>query len=498
MTGFLPSTLLAALLVTLLAVPADAAPIGPAVVHGSGRTRLEASSDWKDASAGDVLGNGVTVEASATEPLEMLLPDGVTVILEPGGQGRWAAPSKLSSESNRIVSGSHFVLLEGEVDVRMPSGPKGSHAFLVSTKAGTLTDWRGTAHIMAHEDTTAAAVYEGALVVGPNGRGSPMTDGAGILMQKGADPDRSRSIPGTPKWEPSVPGMRSLVAAPAGTRAQFALAWAPVPGAVSYRVVVAADAAISRVLERANTAETTFVVPESATAATPAAAAPSALAAPLWACVRAVGAEGIVGEWSAPIALRTVRYELPPGGRVAGDGAVVLPPQTFLAVSGADGVEVAYENVRSLASRVPGVPLYWMRVTGPLRLPDETPSRVVHLRDPASGAETQLVLARRELRADVDLSPRTPRPGDAIEARVVVWDPSGRIDPMSENLTLETLFDLEPVPVLWQRSGNVWRARISPRRTTTPWVLRVVVKDSLGLEVGRGFLEIAGGATHPD
>ena len=164
--------------------------------------------------------------------------------------------------------------------------------------------------------------------------------------------------------------------------------------------------------------------------------------------------------------------------------------------------------VRSAADRVPGVPLYWSRITGPIRLPDEAPVRVVHLRDASLGpnataSATQLVLARRELRADINLTPKNPRPGDTIEARVMVWDPSGRVDPTAERITLEAMLDLDPVAVAWQRAGgggggratggNGWTARIQTRRTDRPSVVRVVARDSAGAEIGRGFLEVAGG-----
>jgi hypothetical protein len=460
---------------------------GAVVVRGGGRTRSDEAKEWKDLAAGDVLANGAMVEASSAEPLEMLLPDGVAVTLEAGGSGRWSKPGKLPSEVNKFVRGYWFVLLEGELDVRMPAAPKGSHAFLVSTRAGTLTDWRGTLHIYSHEETTAAAIFEGALVTGANGKGFPVYDGAGIVMRKGADPDKSGSIPDPPKWGASPAGMESFVAVPAAARAQLGFAWAPVPGVASYRVAIATDPAMTHVVQRATTAQTSFGIvqtPESEGAGD----------APLWAEVRAVGTEGIVGGWSSPRPLRVLRYQLPAGAVVARDGAIVLPPGSSLATTQSEGVEAAYENVQSPASRLHGVPLYWTKLAGPIHLSDESPTRIVHLRDPAIGRETEseLVLARRQLHADVELSPRNAHPGDPIDARVVVSDPSGRVDPMSEPVTLQALFDLDPTPVAWQRAGNVWTGHLGARRTAWPSVLRVVVKDGLGAEIGRGFLEIAG------
>jgi hypothetical protein len=463
------------------------APPGASVAHGSGRARAEGATDWQDAATGAVLESGTTIEASTGEPIEMRLPDGVAVVLQPGASGKWATPSRLSSETNRFVQGYHFVLNDGELDVRTPPGPKGSHALLVSTRAGTVSCWRGNVHVFAHEDDAAAALFDGGLTVGSNNKWFPVYGTAGIVMRKGADPDKSRPLPSAPGWDTASRGSKTLAVVPSGTPATLALAWTPVPGAASYRVDVEGDAEGTQPLQQASTAETSFsLVRTPPTAATAASGA--------WARVRAVSVDGVVGEWSTPRALRVVGYALPVGAFVARDGAVVLPPKTVLVPSGTDGIEVAYEDVASFAGRVRGVPLYWAKPTSALMLhaSDETPMRIVHLRDAASGDETQLVLARRELRANVDLSPKSARPGDPLDARVVVWDPSGRVDLAVEHLTVEALFDLDPVAVPWQRSGNVWTARFGTRHTAVPTVVRVVVRDSLGIEIGRGVLELAG------
>jgi hypothetical protein len=377
------------------------------------------------------------------------------------------------------------VLIEGELDVRMPVAPKGAHAFLVSTKAGTLTDWRGKLHISSHEETTAAAIYEGALVVGSNGQGFPVYDGAGIVMRKGVDPDKSRVIPNAPNWDRSGRGLPSFAAVPAGAPATIGVSWEPVPGAQKYRVVVATDPGMDDVVQRAATPDTTFGLVESGTAMS------------YWAQVRAISPDGIVGDWSPAHPLRVVRYALPEGAFVARDGVLVLPSGASVRVPEPDGIEVAYEGVRSLSSRIRGVPLYWSRLTGPLRPSEDAPIRIVHLREGSLEGEAQLALARRELRADIDLSPKNARPGEPIDVKVTISDPSGRIDAAGEPVTLEALFDLEPLRVAWQRpagAGGPWTAQIRTLPVTRPSVIRVVAKDGTGGEIGRGFLEIAGAA----
>lgn len=447
---------------------------GAAIVRGAGRAKIEGAREWREVATGDILSAGLTVQASADQPLEMFLPDGVTIALGPGGQAHWMRATRLPTETNGWARGYHLVLQEGELEVRMPPGTKGSHAFLVSTKAGTLTDWRGQLHVMVHEDSAAAAIYQGALVVGSNGQGFPVYDGAGIVMKKGVDPDKTRGIPAPPSWD----GGGSFSLAARNELAGLDFRWAPVADAAGYRIEIATEPTMVRVVHRATTTEPHFSMPE-----------PQA-GEHYWAHVRAVGTVGIVGEWSAARALRVVRYDLPEGAFVAKDGAIVLRDRTNVTLSDVEGVEAAYENVTGSPSRFQ-VPLYWAKLTGALRIQDDSTMRIVHLRDPAAGTETRLVLARRQLRAAVDLQPKNAQwPLDPIDARVVVNDPSGRIDGATEPVTIEAMLDLAPIPVAWRQHGDTWSARIAPQAMAGPSVVRIVVKDARGSEIGRGFIEI--------
>lgn len=468
-----------------LALPTS--PDGAAIVRGEGRIKVDGKGPWRETTTADILTVGVTVQAAADQPLEMILPDGVTITLEPDALARWMPGGKLPSETNHWTHGYHLLLEEGEAEVRMPSSPKGSHAFLVSSKAGTLTDWRGQLHVHVHGDATAAAIYEGALVVGSNGQGFPVYDGAGILMRRGVNPDKTRGIPPSPAWDARSGGFEVLAR---DATAPIDLSWSAVPNVVEYRVEVALDRTMVRVVDRTTTREPHVSIP----------AADAAKGGPEWVHVRAVGRGGIVGAWSSARPVHVVRYDLPEGAFVAHDGAIVLPrgenvsipdPSSDSAgVPNAEAIQVAYEDV---TDSQPGfsVPLYWGRLGGSLRLSDDAPMRIVHLRDPALGAETQLVLARRELRAYVALAPSNARwPSDPIDARVEVRDPSGRIDVSNESVTLETLLDLTPLSVAWERNGNTWRGRIAPRLIGDPSVVRVVVKDGHGSEIGRGFVEL--------
>ena len=262
------------------------------------------------------------------------------------------------------------------------------------------------------------------------------------------------------------------------------LAWTPPAGAASYRVQIATDAAMSQIVQRAAVGDPRFSLP-----------APGA-GVHYFAHVRAVGAEGLVGAWSTPRTLRAVHFRLPSGAFVAHDGVVVLPEGATLPLVDADGLEVAYENVRPGAPAAPPI-LYWASLGGPLRLADDAPVRIAHLRDSALGVATRVALAHRQLRADVELQPKQARARDPIDVRAVVWDPSGRVDLASENVALQAMADLDPVAVAWQHATvdgrGIWTGRIAPRPDKGPSVVRVVVKDGLGQEIGRGFIEMGTG-----
>ncbi|HEV3191890.1 MAG TPA: hypothetical protein VGY54_15370, partial [Polyangiaceae bacterium] len=467
--------LLGAAAVAAVAPSAPAGMEGAAIVRGNGRVRPDGAHEWRDTTTADVLTAGISVQASTDAPLEMNLPDGVSVTLEPGSLAHWQPPAKLPSEVNTWTHGYHLVLIEGELEVRMPLAPKGAHAFLVSTKAGTLTDWRGQLHVKVHDESTAAAIYEGALVVGSNGIGFPVYDGAGILIRRGVNPDKSRVIPASPQWDDASGG---FALEPGGAPSPVRLSWQTVPNVASYRVEIAADQTMVRVIDRVTTSDpncttTNLLEPGK-----------------YWAHVRAVGKEGIVGAWSAPRLVRVVRYELPEGAFVAADGAIVMPDDASVFVPGSEGLQVAYEPTSALTRHVK-IPLYWSTLAGGLRLSKDAPVRVVHLRDPTSGAETRVVLARRQLRARVELAPSNARwPLDPIDARITVTDPSGRLDLGVEPVFVEATLDLIPLGVAWQRSGSIWTGRIAPRHISDPSIVRVVVKDGRGAEIGRGFVEL--------
>src|SRR5579883_378096 len=99
---------------------APAKPDGASIVRGAGKVKADGARDWRAAAAGDVLTSGMNVQAADDQPLELSTPDGVSITLEPGAEGRWLAAGRLPSETNTWTHGFHLVLREGELEVGMP------------------------------------------------------------------------------------------------------------------------------------------------------------------------------------------------------------------------------------------------------------------------------------------------------------------------------------------------------------------------------------------
>ncbi|MEI7891480.1 MAG: FecR domain-containing protein [Myxococcales bacterium] len=440
------------------------------IVRGSATTRIEGGRDWSTVSSGQLVAVGVTLR-TGSQPVELSLSDGVHIAIEPESEAKWMAPGRLPTETNGWAHGAHLELHAGALTAQVPSEPRGTHAFLVSTKAGTLTGWRGSVHVTVREEMTAVAIYEGALIVGSNGQGFAVFDGAGVVMRKGLNPDRARTVPAPPSW---LSTNASMVLAMGDKPASLEFSWASVPNAASYGIEIGTEPTMVDRIVRATTQTTRHSLLDLSTGS-----------GRHFARARCVDSMGIVGLWSVLRPLRVVRLTAPPGTVLAQDGAMVLPPGHSAKLVDNSGLQVAYESPEGN-----GADLEWVAAPTELRL--GSGAHWVHLRDPAIGARTRVLMTPRQLRARVTILPKRARwPRDPLDVTVVVDDPSGRVDASREPITFESLLNIDPLPVAWVKQGTTWTARIAPRLLRAPSVVRIYVKDSYGIEIGGGFLEIS-------
>jgi hypothetical protein len=123
---------------------------------------------------------------------------------------------------------------------------------------------------------------------------------------------------------------------------------------------------------------------------------------------------------------------------------------------------------------------------------DGAPSHQLRIRlsDDPSSVSTVHVL-RRALRADVRITPATPRwPSDPIDIAVTIADPTGQADTSKVEPQIHVLLGLTELPLSWTHRDAVWSARVEPRRMGGPVVLRVIANDEHGTALGRNFVEI--------
>ena len=73
-------------------LPAASATNAAAIVRGAGESKVDGAKEWRETVTGDVLTAGLTVRASNDQPLEMILPDAVTITLEAGATAYYTKP----------------------------------------------------------------------------------------------------------------------------------------------------------------------------------------------------------------------------------------------------------------------------------------------------------------------------------------------------------------------------------------------------------------------
>jgi hypothetical protein len=196
--------------------------------------------------------------------------------------------------------------------------------------------------------------------------------------------------------------------------------------------------------------------------------------------VRAIDADGLIGEHSVGRQLAIIPLVLPPGATAnLTDRTLVVPEGRDVQFGDPKGLELAvdksgFSNAPS-SLRMDGEPEHQLR----FRLKD----------DPSS--TSTVLFVRRALKASVQITPRFARwPGDAIQISVTLEDPSGYSDPSKVQAQLKVTVGMHEVAVKWSHQGATWSTRLEPQRHVAPTVIRVIAQDEFGTPLGRNFLEV--------
>jgi hypothetical protein len=367
--------------------------------------------------------------------------------------------------------GRRFELRHGGARANVVSDKKRPRTIVIGTPNDGLVAVRpGEAHVVVTEDHAGAASWAGGalvrqgkhtLVLEPGQATSIAADG--VLV--------ARPVAPSPQWAAPVGRLdepQPLAVALDSRSGALGLTWRPLADVSGYRFEIGADESFTKVTEtitlRAD--QHAYVVrnlPEGN----------------YYGRVIALDRDGVGSRPSTLAPLRVIAVSTPDGGVVDREGVVVVAPQgSNVQLSGHTNLEMAVDDhkFRPAASE--------LKV-------DETP-HLVRLRFEGDyGRETRLHVEPRALKADITLGPAWARwPDDTIEMSIAISDPSGRFDPESVQPKVEVLLGIEPVDVEWKREGTRLTARLAPRTTTRPEVLRVIVRDQGGVQLGRNFLEI--------
>jgi len=321
-----------------------------------------------------------------------------------------------------------------------------------------------------------AASRRGAVRVCSGRSWADLGEAQAVTLRAGAAPAAARPMLVAPAWSTILPPGASVgpIAVADAARARVGAAWAPVTGAARYEVTVARDPACAEIVGRIDLpAEARWF-----------SSAPLPVGT-YYAQVRAIDADGLVGDTATPRRLRVVAVELPRGAVIAPGRRLVAPEGSHPRLSDPAGLEVAID--RGGFSRAGA------------ELPSAGAPATVRLRmhgDPSS--ETRFALESRALHADVRMSPRLPRwPVDPIDITVEISDPTGLFDPAAFAPHLTVLVGIDEARVTWREDppsaggARIFRTRLAPRRVHGPTVVRVVVDDEAGGLLGRSFVEVA-------
>jgi hypothetical protein len=367
--------------------------------------------------------------------------------------------------------GRRFELRSGGVRANVVLDKKRPRTLVIGTPhEGMVAVRPGEAHIVVTQDRAGVASWAGGARVKQGKRTLELESGQATTIA--ADESLvARAVAPSPEWATTVGRLdepQPLAVALDSRSGALGLSWRPVTEASGYRFEIASDEAFKTLTEATilKADQHSYVVrslPEGA----------------YYGRVIALDRDGVGSRPSALAPLRVVGVHMPDGGAVDREASTIVAPQgTSVRLSGHAHLEMAVDDhqFRPAASE--------LRV-------NQTPYLVRLRVEGDYGRETQLHVQPRALKAVIRIGPAWARwPDDAIEMSIAIQDPSGRFDPASVEPKIEVLLGIEPLEVDWKRDGAVMTARLAPRASTRPEVLRVIVRDQGGVQLGRNFLEI--------
>ena len=437
---------------------------------GGAQVRKNKFQTWYPAAPGRKL--PADSELTCADGCTVRTSDGSTLTLDPGALVTVSQLYFIVLDSGPFASlGRRFELRSGGARANVVTDKKRPRTIVIGTPNDGMVAVRpGETHVVVTEDRAGVASWVGGALVKQAKRTLALDPGQATTIAADG-PLVARPVAPSPEWAAPVGRLdepQPLAVALDSRSGALGLTWRPVADVSGYRFEIAGDESFGKVTETITLKadQHAYLVrnlPEGN----------------YYGRVIALDRDGVGSRPSALAPLRVMTVRTPDGSAVDREGTRVVAPQgSNVQFSGHANLEMAVDDHK-------------FRPAAAELTVDETP-HVVRLRFEGDyGRETRLHVEPRALKADITLGPVWARwPDDAIEMSVAISDPSGRFDPQSVQPKVEVLLGIEPLDVEWKREGTRLTARLAPRMTTRPEVLRVIVRDQAGVQLGRAFLEI--------
>ncbi len=317
----------------------------------------------------------------------------------------------------------------------------------------------GRMAVVAQEDIVTVAALHGDALVGKAGSFKTLKEGNSrtFYLKKGAIKD-TRHL-GAPEVSAQGLGVSLSGGLELGLKAS------QVPGASAYRTILlnSEGKQVGDPAEAKNPRELMIRTPR---------------AGAYWVVVRALDQFGIAGASSEPVALQVLGLEN--GSQFVRDGIIFLGPGERARILGQRGLVMRYGTSPEFVAAPESIGLPGRKAT------------TVEFRDPGDPSKYAVFqLAPRVLRSTLDLGPgKSTWPKDPIQMRVRMWDGHG--EPLSwiDEYKVVVKVNLKEVAVDWTRGNGELSAELPPEKGEGPWVVRLIVLDSMGKEIARNILEV--------
>jgi hypothetical protein len=363
-----------------------------------------------------------------------------------------------------MVLGREVRLLSGRLELDVPKVPgKKSRPFLIRTARGesAIVD-HGYGISIASDDAVTFAIRDGRMFTAQKERWSPLRAGRARTFTKARPAGDERALLSAPR----PPLGTELVLIDSDAPKSLPLQLSPIRGAALYQVsivqVTNEGPKLAATLSSASPEVTTPLLPPGRYKAR----------------ARAVDAYGLRSRSSAPLRFRVLGMKVPAGAEVR-DGEVQLGVGQRVQLVGGEQLEVSYGTTSQFVPTPSSLGLSRGRAT------------LIRLREGADHPETTIKLAPLGGRAKVEIGPSEARwPTDRVSITIRVFDSNDEPQEDTHQVVPEVFVNIDRVQIDWARRGNVLSGEVPPPASSGPWVVRVVVRNRVGDELNREFLEV--------